>query len=169
MVCCGDVPTLETLAALSILRKHLPDLKIRVINVVDLLKLEKLSISSHGLSDTDFDSLFTTSKPVIFAFHGYPLAVHRLTYNRKNNNNIHVHGYKDEGSVTTPFDMPVQNELNRFHLVIDVINRLPQTGTKGTYLKQELQNKLVEHKQYIHKYGEDMPEGRNWKWKNLNK
>jgi xylulose-5-phosphate/fructose-6-phosphate phosphoketolase len=169
MACCGDVPTLETLAAVSILREHLPDLKIRVINVVDLLKLEKHSISSHGLSDTDFDSLFTTSKPVIFAFHGYPLAVHRLTYNRKNNNNIHVHGYKDEGSVTTPFDMPVQNELDRFHLVIDVINRLPQTGTKGTYLKQELQNKLVEHKQYIHKYGEDMPEVRNWKWKNLNK
>ncbi|MEO9021088.1 MAG: phosphoketolase family protein [Ginsengibacter sp.] len=169
MACCGDVPTLETLAAVSILREHLPDLKIRVINVVDLLKLEKHSISSHGLSDNDFDSLFTTDKPVIFAFHGYPLAVHRLTYNRTNNNNIHVHGYKDEGSVTTPFDMPVQNELDRFHLVIDVINRLPQTGTKGTYLKQDLQNKLVEHKQYIHKYGEDMPEVRNWKWKNVNK
>ncbi len=169
MACCGDVPTLETLAAVSILREHLPDLRIRVINVVDLLKLEKHSISSHGLNDTDFDSLFTTNKPVIFAFHGYPLAVHRLTYNRKNNNNIHVHGYKDEGSVTTPFDMPVQNELDRFHLVIDVINRLPQTATKGTYLKQELQNKLVEHKQYIHKYGEDMPEVRNWKWKILNK
>jgi xylulose-5-phosphate/fructose-6-phosphate phosphoketolase len=169
MACCGDVPTLETLAAVSILREHLPDLKIRVINVVDLLKLEKHSISSHGLNDADFDSLFTTNKPVIFAFHGYPLAVHRLTYNRKNNSNIHVHGYKDEGSVTTPFDMPVQNELDRFHLVIDVIDRLPQTGTKGTYLKQELQNKLVEHKQYIHKYGEDMPEVRNWKWKNLNK
>ncbi|HET7116494.1 MAG TPA: phosphoketolase family protein [Hanamia sp.] len=169
MACCGDVPTLETLAAVSILREHLPEIKIRVINVVDLLKLEKHSISSHGLNDADFDSLFTTNKPVIFAFHGYPLAVHRLTYNRKNNNNIHVHGYKDEGSVTTPFDMPVQNELDRFHLVIDVINRLPQTGTKGTYLKQELQNKLVEHKQYIHKYGEDMPEVRNWKWKKLNK
>lgn len=169
MACSGDVPTLETLAAVSILREHLPELKIRVINVVDLLKLEKHSVSSHGLNDADFDSLFTTNRPVIFAFHGYPLAVHRLTYNRKNNNNIHVHGYKDEGSVTTPFDMTVQNELDRFHLVIDVINRLPQTGTKGMYLKQQLQDKLVEHKQYIHKNGEDMPEVRNWKWENLNK
>ena len=166
MACCGDVPTLETLAAVSILRQHLPDLKIRVVNVVDLLKLERHSEHSHGLSDTDFDSLFTINKPVVFAFHGYPWLVHRLTYNRANNSNIHVRGYKEEGSVTTPFDMTVQNDMDRFHLVIDVIDRLPQTGTKGTYLKQQLLDKLIEHKQYIQKNGEDMPEVRNWKWNN---
>lgn len=166
MACCGDVPTLEILAAVSILREHLPELKIRVINVVDLLKLEKLSEHTHGLSDYDFDALFTIDKPVIFAFHGYPWLIHRLTYNRKNNANIHVRGYKEEGTITTAFDMTVLNEMDRFHLAIDVIDRLPQTGSKGAHLKQKLQDKLIEHWQYIKAHGEDMPEIRNWKWKN---
>ncbi len=166
MACCGDVPTLEILAAVSILREYLPELKIRVINVVDLLKLEKLSEHTHGLSDYDFDALFTIDKPVIFAFHGYPWLIHRLTYNRKNNANIHVRGYKEEGTITTAFDMTVLNEMDRFHLAIDVIDRLPQTGSRGTHLKQKLQDKLIEHWQYIKAHGEDMPEIRNWKWKN---
>jgi xylulose-5-phosphate/fructose-6-phosphate phosphoketolase len=166
MACSGDVPTLETLAAVSILRAHLPDLKIRVINVVDLLKLERKSEHPHGLSDRDFDSLFTRSKPVIFAFHGYPWLIHRLTYNRTNNSNIHVRGYKEEGTITTAFDMTVLNEMDRFHLVIDAIDRIPQTGSKGTHLKQKLQDKLIEHRHYIKTNGEDMPEIRNWKWVN---
>jgi xylulose-5-phosphate/fructose-6-phosphate phosphoketolase len=164
MACSGDVPTLETLAAVSILREHLPELKIRVVNVVDLLKLERHSEHPHGLNDQDFDSLFTTNKPVIFAFHGYPWLIHRLTYNRTNNPNIHVRGYKEEGTITTSFDMTVLNEMDRFHLVMDAIDRLPQTGSKGTYLKQLLQDKLIHHKQYIDLNGEDMPEIRNWKW-----
>lgn len=166
MACSGDVPTLETLAAVSILREHLPELKIRVINVVDLLKLERQSEHPHGLNDRDFDSLFTKNKPVIFAFHGYPWLIHRLTYNRTNNSNIHVRGYKEEGTITTSFDMTVLNEMDRFHLVMDAIDRLPQTGSKGTYLKQKLQDKLIEHKQYINLNGEDMPKIRNWKWVN---
>ncbi len=166
MACSGDVPTLETLAAVSILREHLPELKIRVVNVVDLLKLERESDHPHGLSDRDFDSLFTKNKPVIFAFHGYPWLIHRLTYNRANNPNIHARGYIEEGTITTSFDMTVLNEMDRFHLVIDAIDRLPQTGSKGTYLKQMLQDKLIEHKEYIHLNGEDMPEIRDWKWKN---
>ncbi len=166
MACSGDVPTLETLAAVSILKEHLPNLKIRVINVVDLLKLERQSEHPHGLSDQDFDSLFTKNKPVIFAFHGYPWLIHRLTYNRTNNSNIHVRGYKEEGTITTSFDMTVLNEMDRFHLVMDAIDRLPQTGSKGTYLKQKLQDKLIEHKHYIDTNGEDMPEVRNWKWTN---
>ncbi|MFC0515190.1 phosphoketolase [Mucilaginibacter angelicae] len=166
MACSGDVPTLETLAAVSILKEHLPEIKIRVVNVVDLLKLERKSEHPHGLTDHDFDELFTTGKPVIFAFHGYPWLIHRLTYNRTNNPNIHVRGYKEEGTITTSFDMTVLNEMDRFHLVIDVIDRLPQTGSKGTYLKQKLQDKLVEHKQYINAHGEDMPEIRNWVWTN---
>lgn len=166
MACSGDVPTLETLAAVSILKEHLPNLKIRVINVVDLLKLERQSEHPHGLSDRDFDSLFTKNKPVIFAFHGYPWLIHRLTYNRTNNSNIHVRGYKEEGTITTSFDMTVLNEMDRFHLVMDAIDRLPQTGSKGTYLKQKLQDKLIEHKHYIDTNGEDMPEVRNWKWTN---
>jgi xylulose-5-phosphate/fructose-6-phosphate phosphoketolase len=166
MACCGDVPTLETLAAVSILNTHFPDLKIRVINVVDLFKLERRSEHPHGLSDLDYDSLFTTHKPVIFAFHGYPWLIHRLTYNRKNNSNIHVRGYKEEGTITTAFDMTVLNEMDRFHLAIDAIERIPKTGSKGTYFIQELRDKLVEHKEYIKKHGEDMPEIRNWKWRN---
>jgi xylulose-5-phosphate/fructose-6-phosphate phosphoketolase len=164
MACSGDVPTLEIMAAVSILREHLPELKIRVINVVDLLKLERQVDHPHGLNDKDFDSLFTTNKPVIFAFHGYPWLIHRLTYNRTNNHNIHVRGYKEEGTITTSFDMTVLNEMDRFHLVMDAIDRLPQTGSRGTYLKQTLQDKLIAHKEYIDLNGEDMPEIRNWKW-----
>ena len=153
MACAGDVPTLETLAAVSILREHLPELKIRVVNVVDLMKLQPQSEHPHGLSDSDFDSLFTNDKPVIFAFHGYPWLIHRLTYRRHNHDNLHVRGYKEEGTITTPFDMTVLNDLDRFHLVMDAIDRLPQTGSAGAYLKQQLQDKLVEHKQYIDQHG----------------
>ncbi len=163
MACCGDVPTLETLAAVSILREHLPDLKVRVVNVVDLMKLEPQSEHPHGLSDAAFDALFTKDKPVIFAFHAYPWLIHRLTYRRTNHDNIHVRGYKEEGTITTPFDMTVLNDLDRFHLVMDTIDRLPQTG-KGQALKEQLKAKLIEHKQYIDKNGEDLPEIRNWKW-----
>jgi xylulose-5-phosphate/fructose-6-phosphate phosphoketolase len=164
MACSGNVPTLEILAAVSILREHLPELKIRVVNVVDLLKLERQSEHPHGLNDKDFDSLFTTDKPVIFAFHGYPWLIHRLTYNRTNNPNFHVRGYKEEGTITTSFDMTVLNEMDRFHLVMDAVDRLPQTGSRGAYLKQMLQDKLTRHKEYIDANGEDMPEIRNWKW-----
>ena len=164
MACAGDVPTLETLAAVSILRQHLPGLKIRVINVVDLMKLQPATEHPHGLTDADFDALFTTDKPIIFAFHAYPWLIHRLTYRRTNHKNLHVRGYKEEGTITTPFDMTVLNDLDRFHLVMDVIDRVPQTGEKGAFLKQQLQHKLVEHKQYIDKYGQDLPEIRNWRW-----
>ena len=165
MACAGDVPTLETLAAVSILREHLPELKIRVVNVVDLFKLQKSTEHTHGLTDKDYNALFTTDKPVIFAFHGYPWLVHRLTYNRANNVNMHVRGYKEEGTITTSFDMTVLNEMDRFHLVIDAIDRLPQTGSKGIYLKQLLQDKLIQHRHYINANGKDMPEILDWKWK----
>ena len=164
MACCGDVPTLEALAAVSILRAHLPELKIRVVNIVDLMKLQPESEHPHGLSDTEFDALFTTDKPVIFAFHGYPWLVHRLTYRRTNHDNIHVRGYKEEGTITTPFDMTVLNDLDRFHLVMDAIDRLPQTGEAGIALQQQLAAKLIEHRQYINTFGQDMPEIRNWTW-----
>jgi xylulose-5-phosphate/fructose-6-phosphate phosphoketolase len=164
MACCGDVPTLETLAAVSILREHLPDLRIRVVNVVDLMKLEPQREHPHGLGDVDFDELFTKDKPVIFAFHAYPWLIHRLTYRRTNHRNIHVRGYKEEGTITTPFDMTVLNDLDRFHLAMDAIDRLPQTGAAGVYLKQQLKDKLVEHRQYIDVNGQDLPEVRNWKW-----
>jgi xylulose-5-phosphate/fructose-6-phosphate phosphoketolase len=164
MACCGDVPTLETLAAVSILREHLPELKVRVVNVVDLMKLQPQTEHPHGLRDTDFDALFTRNKPVIFAFHAYPWLIHRMTYRRTNHDHIHVRGYKEEGTITTPFDMTVLNDLDRFHLVMDAIDRLPQTGDKGSYLKQQLKDKLIGHRQYIARYGEDLPEIRNWKW-----
>ena len=164
MACCGDVPTLETLAAVSIMRVHLPELRIRVVNVVDLMKLQPSSEHPHGLSDRDFDQLFTHDRPVIFAFHAYPWLIHRLTYRRTNHDNIHVRGYKEEGTITTPFDMTVLNELDRFHLVMDAIDRLPQTGDRGIYLKQRLQDKLLEHQSYIRAHGLDLPEVRNWVW-----
>jgi xylulose-5-phosphate/fructose-6-phosphate phosphoketolase len=164
MACCGDVPTLETLAAVSIMREHLPELKVRVVNVVDLMRLQPPSEHPHGMSDEDFDALFTKDKPIIFAFHGYPWLIHRLTYRRTNHDNIHVRGYKEEGTITTPFDMTVLNDLDRFHLVMDTIDRLPQTGEKGQAVKEKLQAKLIEHKNYINENGQDMPEIRNWKW-----
>jgi xylulose-5-phosphate/fructose-6-phosphate phosphoketolase len=164
MACAGDVPTLETLAAVTLLHEHLPGLKIRVVNVVDLMKLQPESDHPHGLSDAQFDALFTTHKPVIFAFHGYPWLIHRLTYRRHNHHHLHVRGYKEEGTITTAFDMTVLNELDRFHLAMDVITRLPQTGAAGTALKQQLQAKLFEHRSYINTHGEDMPEIRHWCW-----
>jgi xylulose-5-phosphate/fructose-6-phosphate phosphoketolase len=164
MVCCGDVPTLETLAAVSILREHLPELRIRVINVVNLMKLQPTSEHPDGLSDSDFDRLFTSDKPVIFAFHAYPWLIHRLTYRRTNHDNIHVRGYKEEGTITTPFDMTVLNDMDRFHLAMDTIDRLPPSGNRGVGLKHKLKDKLVVHQQYIRQFGQDMPEIRNWKW-----
>ncbi len=164
MACAGDVPTLETLAAVAILREKIPELKIRVVNVVDLMKLQPASEHPHGLNDKDFDALFTKDKPVIFAFHAYPWLIHRLTYRRTNHHNIHVRGYKEEGTITTPFDMTVLNEMDRFNLVQDVIDRLPQLGDTASYLKQEMKDKLIEHKFYIRENGIDMPEVRNWKW-----
>jgi len=164
MACCGDTTTLETLAAVSILREHLPELKIRVVNVVDLMKLQSSTEHPHGLTDRDYDSIFTQDKHIIFNFHGYPWLVHTLTYRRKNQN-LHVRGYKEEGTITTPFDLRVQNEIDRFHLVIDVIDRLPQLGSKGDYLKQQLKDKLIEHKHYVNEHGKDLPEILNWKWK----
>jgi xylulose-5-phosphate/fructose-6-phosphate phosphoketolase len=164
MACAGDVPTLETLAAVDFLRQHFPDLKIRVVNVVDLMTLQPSSEHPHGLSDQDFDSIFTRDKPIVFAFHGYPLLIHRLTYRRTNHHNLHVRGYKEEGTTTTPFDMVVLNDLDRFHLAQDVIDRVPQLQQVGAYAKQILRNKLIDHKQYITKHGEDMPEITNWKW-----
>jgi xylulose-5-phosphate/fructose-6-phosphate phosphoketolase len=164
MACAGDVPTLEILAAVSILRSHIPSLKIRVVNVVDLMKLQPHTEHPHGLNDKDFDFLFTKDKPVIFAFHGYPWLIHRLTYKRTNHVNIHVRGYKEEGTITTPFDMTVLNDMDRFHLVQDTIERLPKLNDTCAYLKQEMQDKLIAHKNYIQEFGEDMPEIRNWKW-----
>jgi xylulose-5-phosphate/fructose-6-phosphate phosphoketolase len=164
MACCGDVPTLETLAAVELIRKHMPEVKVRVINVVNLMKLQPPSDHPHGLSDWDFDAFFTRNKPIIFAFHGYPWLIHRLTYRRTNHANLHVRGYKEEGTTTTPFDMVVLNDLDRFHLVQDVIDRLPQLGARAAYFKQAIQERLIEHRQYIEKYGDDMPDIKDWQW-----
>ncbi|MEG4085037.1 phosphoketolase family protein [Microcoleus sp. POL10_C6] len=164
MACAGDVPTLETLAAVDILRRDYPDLKVRVVNVVDLMTLQPASEHPHGLSDKDFDTLFTKDKPVIFAFHGYPWLIHRLTYRRTNHPNIHVRGYKEEGTTTTPFDMVVINDLDRFHLVGDVLDRVPKLSSVAAYGKQAIRDKLIEHRQYINEHGDDMPEIRDWQW-----
>jgi len=165
MACAGDVPTLETLAAVDLLRQNFPELKIRVVNVVDLMTIQPATEHPHGLSDSDFDSLFTADKPVIFAYHGYPWLIHRLTYRRHNHNNFHVRGYKEEGTTTTPFDMTVLNDLDRYHLAGDAVDRVPKLHPIGAHFKQMLRNKLVQHKQYIAEYGEDMPEIREWKWR----
>ncbi len=164
MACAGDVPTLETLAAVDILRQRFPELKIRVINTVDLMTLQPQSEHPHGLSDKEFDTLFTTDKPIIFAFHGYPWLIHRLTYRRTNHKNLHVRGYKEEGTTTTPFDMVVLNDLDRFHLVMDVIERVPKLKRTAAHVLQEMLDRLVAHKQYIMEHGDDMPEIRSWKW-----
>ncbi len=164
MACCGDIPTLEMLAAVEILGQQFPKLKVRVVNVVDLMTLQPKSEHPHGLSDRDFDVLFTKDKPIVFAYHGYPWLIHRLTYRRTNHDNLHVRGYKEEGTTTTPFDMVVLNDLDRFHLVGDVIDRVPGLGPRAAYAKQFLRDKLMDHKAYVDKYGEDMPEIRNWKW-----
>ena len=164
MACAGDVPTLETLAAVAILRERCPDLKIRVVNVVDLMVLQPHTEHPHGLTEKEFDGLFTTDKPIIFNYHGYPWLIHRLTYRRTNHGNIHVRGYKEEGTTTTPFDMCVLNEIDRFHLVMDVIDRVPSLGYHAAYTKQWLRDKLMEHHAYIREVGDDMPEIRDWVW-----
>jgi xylulose-5-phosphate/fructose-6-phosphate phosphoketolase len=165
MACAGDVPTLETLAAVELLRELVADLKVRVVNVVNLMTLQDKEEHPHGLSHREFDAIFTTDKPIIFAYHGYPWLIHRLTYRRTNHKNLHVRGYKEEGTTTTPFDMVVRNDLDRFHLVADVIDRVPKLGYLAAYAKQAIRDKLIEHKEYIAKYGDDMPEIRDWKWK----
>ena len=165
MACCGDTPTLETLAAVTILRKELPELKIRVVNVVDLMKLQPHTEHPHGLTDMEYDMLFTQDRPIIFAYHGYPTLIHELTY-RRHNKHLHVRGYKEEGTITTPFDMRVLNDIDRFHLVIDVVQRLHSLGNRGAYLVQRMNDKLVEHRQYIKDHGVDLPEIREWKWNN---
>jgi xylulose-5-phosphate/fructose-6-phosphate phosphoketolase len=164
MACAGDVPTLETLAAVDLLRREFPELKVRVINVVDLMTLQPASEHPHGLSDRDFDMLFTKDKPIVFAFHGYPWLIHRLTYRRTNHTNLHVRGYKEEGTTTTPFDMVVMNDLDRFHLAGDVIDRVPSLGARAAHVKQALRDTLIEHKEYIRRYGQDMPEVLDWRW-----
>jgi xylulose-5-phosphate/fructose-6-phosphate phosphoketolase len=164
MACCGDVPTLETLAAVQLIRRYLPDLKVRVVNIVNLMKLQPPSEHPQGLSDWDFDSLFTTNKPILFAFHGYPWLIHRLTYRRAGHPNLHVRGYKEEGTTTTPFDMGVLNDLDRYRLVSDVIDRVPGLSVRAAHFKQWLRDQRTAHRQYIAEHGEDMPEIRDWRW-----
>jgi xylulose-5-phosphate/fructose-6-phosphate phosphoketolase len=164
MACCGDIPTLETLAAVDLIRQHLPDLKVRVINVVDLMRLQPESEHPHGMPDSEFDALFTTTKPIIFAYHGYPWLIHRLTYRRANHPNLHVRGYKEEGTTTTPFDIVMLNDLDRFHLVMDVIDRVPGLGPKSARLRQLLVDRRVESRAYTRIYGEDPPDIRDWTW-----
>jgi len=164
MACAGDVPTLEVMAAVDLLRKLLPDLRVRVINVVDLMTLQPKERHPHGMTEHDFDALFTVDKPVIFAFHGYPALIHRLVYKRANHDNFHVRGFMEEGTTTTPFDMVVRNRLDRFHLVADVIDRVPGLRSQAAYVKQAMRDKLIEHGQYIVRHGKDMPEVADWRW-----
>ncbi|WP_460849827.1 phosphoketolase family protein, partial [Phytohabitans suffuscus] len=164
LACAGDVPTLETLAAADLLRQHLPDLKVRVVNVVDLMRLQPESEHPHGLSDSQFDTVFTTDKPIIFAYHGYPWLIHRLTYRRTNHGNLHVRGYKEEGTTTTPFDMVMLNDLDRFHLVIDVIDRVPGLGTRAAHLRQAMVDARQRCRDHTRRHGEDAPEITEWRW-----
>src|SRR2546429_9458850 len=162
MPCAGDVPALETLAAVDLLRTHLPDLRVRVVNVVDLMRLEQETEHPHGLSESEFDALFTTSRPVIFAYHGYPWLIHRLTYRRHNHANLHVRGYKEEGTTTTPFDMVMLNDLDRFHLVMDVIDRVPELHSRAAHLRQRMVDDRLRARQYTREHGDDLPEVRDW-------
>jgi xylulose-5-phosphate/fructose-6-phosphate phosphoketolase len=164
LACAGDVPTMETLAAVTLLREHLPDLRVRVVNVVDLMRLQHESEHPHGMSDAEYDALFTTDRPVIFAYHGYPWLIHRLTYRRHGHDNLHVRGYIEEGTTTTPFDMVVLNNLDRYHLAMDVIDRTPSLGTKAIQVRQYLADQRVRHRAYVTEYGEDLPEVRDWRW-----
>ncbi len=164
LACCGDIPTLETLAAAAMLREHVPDLKVRVINVVDLMRLESATEHPHGLPDAEFDGLFTPDKPVMFAYHGYPWLIHRLTYRRRNHANLHVRGYKEEGTTTTPFDMVMLNDLDRFHLVMDVIDRVPQLGSRGAHLRQRMVDARLRARQYTRAHGDDAPQVHDWVW-----
>jgi xylulose-5-phosphate/fructose-6-phosphate phosphoketolase len=164
LACCGDVPTLEALAAAALLREHLPELKVRVVNVVDLMRLQPESEHPHGLSDAQFDALFTTDRPVVFAYHGYPWLIHRLTYRRRNHDNFHVRGYKEEGTTTTPFDMVMLNDLDRFHLVIDVIDRVPGLGSRAGHVRQEMDDARLRARAYTREHGEDDPAIRDWTW-----
>jgi xylulose-5-phosphate/fructose-6-phosphate phosphoketolase len=164
MACCGDVPTLETLAAVDLLRQHLPELRVRVVNVVDLMRLQPATEHPHGLQDREFDALFTTDKPIVFAHHGYPWLIHRLSYRRTNHANLHVRGYKEEGTVTTPFDMVMRNDLDRFHLVMDVIDRVPGLGSRAAALRQQMTDARVEAAAYARTHGDDPPEIRDWTW-----
>jgi xylulose-5-phosphate/fructose-6-phosphate phosphoketolase len=164
MACAGDIPTLETLAAVALLREHLPELKVRTVNVVDLMKLQPSTEHPHGLTDAEFDSLFTQDRPVIFAYHGYPWLIHRLTYRRRNHNNLHVRGYKEEGTTTTPFDMVMLNDLDRFHLVMDVIDRVPGLGSRVGHLRQHMEEERLRHRQYTRHHGDDAPEVKDWVW-----
>jgi len=168
MACAGDVPTLETLAAVTLLRAYLPGVRIRVINVVDLMVLQPSEEHPHGLPDRDYDALFTVDKPIVFAYHGYPWLIHRLTYRRRSQRNLHVRGYKEEGTTTTPFDMVVRNDLDRYHLAADVIDRLPKFEAQAAYVKQALRDKLIEHREFIAAHGTDMPEVADWRWVNAN-
>ena len=164
LACCGDVPTLETLAAAAILREQLPELKIRVVNVVDLMRLQPSSEHPHGLSDAEFDTLFTTDKPIIFAYHGYPWLIHRLAYRRTNHHNLHVRGYKEEGTTTTPFDMVMLNDLDRYHLVIDVLDRVPGLGGRTAGLRQEMVDRRLRARAWTREHGDDHPDVRDWTW-----
>jgi xylulose-5-phosphate/fructose-6-phosphate phosphoketolase len=165
MACCGDVPTMETLAAVGLLRDALPDLGIRVVNVVDLMSLQSPSMHPHGLADEAFDRLFTTERPVIFAYHGYPYLIHRLTYRRKNHLNLHVHGFQEEGTTTTPFDMAVMNAIDRFHLALAAIKRVPGLAKQAPHIEAMIENMLEKHHAYVREHGEDMPEIRDWRWR----